>query len=192
MSSVAVPCAAASVPRAVLLLAVAWAGGCSEEPPLPHEMTFEGVRLEEATSWSRQGVSGVVFVPPGETLPSASLQVGVLVSRKHASGAALHRWVMDEYRRSPTVRWHVSATADEACKIGRTGGGRIPRPFVALHVCRAAAGVAACAEVDQRLDDSDVGRCVSSDSTCWEEVCTLRWLPTRAFLEPVLDGVLGR
>jgi hypothetical protein len=155
-------------------------------------MTFEGVRLERATSWSSQGVSGVVFVPPGETLPSASLQVGVLVSRTHASGAELHRWIMDQYRRSPAVQWHESATADEACKIGVTGDGTTVRPFVALHVWRAAGGVAACAEVDQSLDDDESGRCVSGASAGCEEICTLRWLPARAILEPVLDAVLRR
>ena len=154
-------------------------------------MTYEGARLEKATSWSSQGVSGVVFVPPGEKLPSASLQVGVLASRKHASGAELHRWIMDQYRRSPTTQWHESTTADEACKIGVTSEGG-PRPFVALHVCRASGGTAACAEVDERLDDSDVGRCLTSLSDCWEELCTLRWRPARANLEPILDGVLKR
>lgn len=171
-----------------LVLALAWVG-CSRGPALPGEMTYEGVRLDKATSWSSHGVSGVAFVPPGEKLPSASLQVAVLASRRHASGAELHRWIMDQYRRSPTTRWHESTTADEACKIGVTSEGG-PRPFVALHVCRAAQGTAACAEVDERLDDGDVGRCLTSLSDCWEELCTLRWLPARANLEPILDDVL--
>jgi len=183
--------AVASVPGAALVVAFAWAAGCSRGPSLPAEMTYEGTRLEKAASWSIQGVSGVVFVPPGEKMPSASLQVGVLVSRKHASGAELHRWIMDQYRRSPTIQWHESATADEACKIGVTSAGS-PRPFVALHVCRASEGVAACAEVDERLDDGDVGRCLTSLSDCWEELCALRWLSARASLEPILDGVLKR
>ena len=183
--------AVASVPGAALAVAVAWAVGCSRGPSLPAEMTYEGARLEKATSGSIQGVSGVVFVPPGEKMPSASLQVGVLVSRKHASGAELHRWVMDQYRRSPTVQWYESTTADEACKIGVTSAGS-PRPFVALHVCRAAGGAAACAEVDERLDDDDVSRCLTGMSDCWEELCTLRWLSARASLEPILDGVLKR
>jgi len=183
--------AVASVPGAALAVAVAWAVGCSRGPSLPAEMTYEGARLEKAASWSIQGVAGVVFVPPGEKMPSASLQVGVLVSRKHASGAELHRWIMDQYRRSPTVQWYESATADEACKIGVTSNGTTVRPFVALHVCRAAGGVAGCAEVDQGLDDDESGRCVSGASAGCDEICALRWLTARASLEPILDGLLG-
>jgi len=185
-----VPRAASSPRRALIVLAVASVVGCSRGLSLPREMTWEGERLEKATSWSSQGVSGVVFVPPGESLPSASLQVGILASRKHASGAELHRWIMDQYRRSPTVQWYESATADEACKIGVTGNDTTVRPFVALHVCRAAGGVAGCAEVDRRLDDDEVGRCVSGASAGCEEICTLRWLEARASLEPILEGVL--
>jgi hypothetical protein len=181
--------ASGRVAATALVLAVA--GACARGPGLPREMTFEGSKLEKATTWSSQGVSGVVFVPPGERLPSASLQVGVLASRKHASGADLHRWIMDQYRRSPTVRYHESTTADEACKIGVTDAGG-PRPFLALHVCRARAGVAACAEVDERMVDNDVGRCLTSTADCWEELCGLRWLSARASLEPILDDVLKR
>jgi hypothetical protein len=152
-------------------------------------MTFEGVQLQKATSWSAQGVSGVVFVPPGETLPWASLQVGVLVSRKYASGAELHRWVMDQYMRVPAAGWHVATTADEACKIATTPEGR---HYVALHVCRGAGGVAACAEVDRSLEPNSIGRCAAGPPGCWDEVCTLAWLPARALLEPILDDVLKR
>jgi len=178
-----------SVPVAVLTLAVA--SSCRRGPSLPGELTFEGARLEKAASWSSGGISGVVFVPPGEKMPSASLQVGVMLSEKHASGPELHRWIMDQYRKSPTLQWHESATLDEACKIGVTGANP-PRPFVALHVCRAAGGVAACAEADRQLSEGDVGRCLAGATGCWDEVCTLRWLPTRASLEPILTGMLGK
>lgn len=183
------PTSPVSATVGAVLLTVA-AAACSRGPALPEEMTFEGERLEKATSWSSQGVSGVVFVPPGERMPSASLQVGVLASRMHASGAGLHRWIMDQYHRSPTTQWHESATADEACKIGLTDAG-VPRPFLALHVCRGGDGVAACAEVDERLDDNEVGRCLTSTAGCWEELCTLRWRPAREELEPILEGVLN-
>lgn len=177
------------LPRAAFGLAVAWAAGCSRGPSLPREMTFEGVRLEKATSWSGEGVSGVVFVPPGESLPWAALQVGVLASRKHASGAALHRWVMDQYMRSPTAGWHVASTADEACKIGTSQEGR---HFLALHVCRGAGGLAACAEVDRGLEPNDIGRCASGPPGCWDEMCALAWMPSRTLLEPIVEDVLRR
>jgi hypothetical protein len=175
----------------VAVLAAGVASACRSGPSLPGELTFEGARLEKATTWSRGGISGVVFVPPGEKMPSASLQVGVLLSEEHASGAELNRWIMDQYRTSPTAQVHESVTEDEACKIGIAGGAR-PRVFVALHVCRSAGGVAACAEADRQLADADVSRCAAGPAGSCQEICTLRWLPTRASLEPILDGVLKK
>src|SRR5262249_37712097 len=71
-------------------------------PRFPKEITFDGNRLPRATTWSRGKISGALFVPPGEAPASASLQVGVLVSREHATGLALSQWVMGEYHASRT------------------------------------------------------------------------------------------
>jgi hypothetical protein len=180
---------ALSLPRVAGALAVTWAVGCG--PSLPGKLWFDGVRLEKATSWERDGISSVVFVLPGETLPSASLQVGILLSRKHASAAELNHWLMDQYRGSPTVRWGESTKEDESCKVGLNLHGD-PRPFVALHACRAAEGVAVCAEVDRRLADGDVRRCKGVGWDCWEEFCAERWEPVRPSIEHILDGVLKR
>jgi hypothetical protein len=59
-------------------------------------------------------------------------------------------------------------------------------------MCRAARGVAACAEVDRRLADGDARRCKGISWGCWEEFCAERWEPARTSLERVLDGVLRR
>jgi hypothetical protein len=174
----------------VLTLVLGWAGGCTPRgPALPDEMTFDGVRLKKARDWWAEGVSGVVFVPPAATLPSASRQVGVLLSRKHASGAELSGWIMNLYRGSQTVRWYEWEDDAEACKIGVTSDGR-PRPFVAIHVCREGNGVSACAELDDRLPEDDVGRCTTAVG-CWERICTMRWEDVRARLEPIALEALG-
>lgn len=175
------------LPRITLLLTSAlWACTGSR---LPKELTFEGVRLDRATTWSRGEISGVVFVSPGEALPAARLQVGILVSREHTSGVELSRWVMEQYRSSPTLQWHESATADEACKIG-VAADPPPRPFAALHVCRTGQGSAACAEADERLDEGTVSRCLNQSADCWDEVCFQMWSSRRPALEALVKGVL--
>lgn len=161
---------------------------CDTGPPLPKEMSFEGRLLDRATEWSSGELAGVVFVPPGETLPTASLQVGILVSQEHSSGVELHNWVMQRYHESPTARWYESSIAGEACKVGLGPG---PRPFVALHVCRSASGVSACAEADERLGDEIVGRCLNRTNDCWDELCSRMWGSRRAALEAEVYGVLG-
>lgn len=162
--------------------------GCSGGPRLPKEASFEGIRLEKATEWSFGDVKGIVFVPPGEKLETASLQVGLLASSEYSSGSELHAWVMEQYRGSPTAQWHESATSDEACKIGLPQGP--PRPFVAIHVCRTGVGVAACAEADERLSDEVMGRCLNRGWGCWDELCSQKWDSRRAALENLVRQVL--
>jgi hypothetical protein len=181
------PLSLKSVVKTLRILVVAALPGCGGGPQLPQALTFEGRALEKATEWSRGEISGVVFVPPGEQMPTASLQVGILVSREHPSGVQLHSWIMEQYRSSPTAQWHESSTSDEACKVGLTQG---PRPFVALHVCRGASGVSACAEADEELGDDIVGRCLNT-AGCWEELCTQHWTARRAALEAEVLRVLG-
>jgi hypothetical protein len=173
-----------------LVVALLGAVGCGRGPSLPNDMSYEGRPLEKAASWSGEGVEGVVFVPPGEELPNAALQVGVLVSRERPRASQLHDWVMEKYRGSPTTRWHESTAPDEACKVGMAAAG-VPRPFVALHICRASEGTSACAEIDEQLDGSDVGRCLQKGTDCWDELCTETWLAKEEHLLAILDDVLG-
>src|SRR5262245_4130218 len=168
----------------IALLAAALGAACGRG--LPKQVTFEGERLEQASSWSRGKVSGAAFVPPGEKLDTASLQVAIIMSREHASGSELHAWVMDQYHHSPTAQWHESATSDEACKVGLPAGP--PRPFVALHVCRTSQGTAACAEADERIGDELVARCLDRGWSCWDELCTQKWAAWRAPLEALVEG----
>jgi len=177
-----------SARRRVLAALVVTTLGCSRGPKVPRQLTFEGARLTQAATRSKGGISSVVFIRPGETLPTASVEVGVLVSREHASGAALSQWLLAQYRSSPTNRWYEATTADEACKVGIPAIPP-PRPFLALHICRGLKGVAACAEIDERLDEAVMSRCLNRGSDCWDEMCAQRWSSRRATLEALLKDV---
>jgi hypothetical protein len=172
----------------VATLAMQGCGG----PSLPGSMTFDGVAMDKAADWSNSGFSGVVFVPPGEKLDTASLQLGVLLSEKHNTGEGLSQWSMEQYRRSPTMQLYEEVAGDEACKVGATSSGTAVRQFLALHICRAKGKYAACAEADERLVDPSGSPCGVTDTACWRDMCASRWKARRASLEPIVDAVLGR
>src|SRR5262245_46245295 len=106
----------------VCVLATLIAIGCSQSPSLPNAVTFGDVSLTSATSWSRGNLSGSVYVRQGQTLPSAPLQVGVIVSNEHTTAKALHQWIRDQALRSGTPQYHNSGTNDESCTVGAAPG----------------------------------------------------------------------
>jgi hypothetical protein len=164
---------------------------CRKQVRLPDHLSVAGgPALVKANEFSQDGISGVVFIPPGEKLESASLQLGIILSRKHDRPAALQDWIMAGYRRSPTQQWHESLPSPtEACKVG-LGPTTPPRAFAAVHVCQGGSGVSACAEADEWLSDEVVGRCLNQSSACWDAVCTGRFEAWRKNLETVLDDLL--
>jgi hypothetical protein len=74
--------------------------GCSSSQGPPETITFDQQPLTKATSWNREGMSGVVYVHPGKTLPDAPLQVGAIVSDDHQTAADLHAWIREQGLRS--------------------------------------------------------------------------------------------
>jgi hypothetical protein len=170
--------------------ALALLTGC-RGPALPKGVTLDGATLEKATNWSAGGISGVVFIPAGERLDTASLQLGVLLSEKHASGRALSAWVMEQYHGSPTLQLYENAGDDEACKAGATSTDATVRPFLALHLCRGGNAHAACAEVDEKLVDPSGSPCPIENDDCWQKLCDARWADRRATLEAIVDQVLA-
>ena len=163
---------------------------CAKQPMLPAHLTVAGgPSLVRAKDFSTGGLSGVVFIPVGEKIESASLQLGILMSKDHQSPAAFQDWILAQYRASPTQQWYETvANPTEACKIGLSPE-LPPRPFVAVHKCQGGAGVSACAEADERLSDEIVGRCLRS-STCWDEICNARFAAWRGNLQSILDDML--
>ena len=176
--------------RWLLPVVIALAACGHDGPRLPQTMSVaDRPALAKARDFSSGGFSGVVFIPAGEELDTASLQLAVFMSENHESPSALHEWILAEYRRSPTQQWHESTPQPtEACKVGLGPGP--PRPFVAVHVCQGGRGVTACAEADERLAEDVVGACLTTRSSCWEEVCAGRLAAWRPSLETVLDTLL--
>jgi hypothetical protein len=160
------------------------------ESGLGEHVAFDGARLDRATRQSRGETSQVVFVRPGETLPAASLQVGVLVSREHTTGAALSTWVMDVYHASPTSQIYETSSEDEVCRVGMTS--RPSRIFVAIHTCRTVNGAGVCAEADEQLDEEAVTSCLARGDDCWKEQCQQRSTSWRASLEDLVWNSNGR
>lgn len=176
-----------SAGAAVLATTVALSAGCTASP-LPTTLNFRNTALTRGGTWSEQGVSGIVFVGPGQTMPGAALQVGVIHSADHASGEVLHQRLMASFARSRVMPRHIDSNNDEACKAGVADLPSGPRPFVAIHICRTGVGQSACAEIDEQVSDGDVA-CVV-DGNCARTLCASRWAAARADLEPIVDRVL--
>lgn len=157
-------------------------------PRLPQQLTFAGQNLKKASEWSLEGVQGVVFIPEGEKLRDATLQVGILTSTEHKTARELNVWIMKQYRLAQVTRWHESVAADTACKVGQS---KVPfREFAAVHVCRDGRGMAVCVEADAQLAMAIVQ--ANSDGNDWDAVCTSQWDTYRGELEALADRVAGQ
>ena len=132
-------------------------------------------------------MSGVVYVPPGEKLPKASVQVGVILSSDHTTGAALHSWVRDQALRSGAQHFHLSDAPEESCTAANSSG----RTYMALEVCKTGVARAACVEADETLDEGIVTTCLSS-SRCFDDICDQRWLRRREALDRLVADVLAK
>jgi hypothetical protein len=120
------------------------------------------------------------------------VQVGVLLSEKHATGQALGAWVMEQYRRSPALQLYADdSDAETACKVGATSTGSSVRQFLALHTCGARGGHAVCAEIDERLVDPSGSPCPPNDDECWQRLCDARRAERGAALQSIVDQVLA-
>ena len=66
--------------------------------PYPSSITdyFGESTLVRASNWVRDGTSAAVYVREGEMLPTAGLQVGVIVSYDKPEAAQLSSWLLYE------------------------------------------------------------------------------------------------
>jgi hypothetical protein len=94
---------------AVAYVAITW----QSVQAYPDTIAFGSDQLSQATAWRRGGTSAAVYVPAGETMPDASLQVGVLVSTENATAHDLLKWIRDEALRAGEQRYHDSGTDSE-------------------------------------------------------------------------------
>jgi hypothetical protein len=167
------------------VLAMATAIGCNQAPSLPNAVTFDQVPLTSVASWSRGRLSGSVYVPQGETLPTAPLQVGVIVSNEHTTAKALHEWVRDQALRSGTPQYHNSGANDESCTVGVMPG----RTYMALEVCKTGVERSACVEADEELEQGIFTSCLNG--SCFQDVCDARWLERREALDLLAADILS-
>src|SRR6185295_2833704 len=115
----------------VLVVATALtAAACG--PAFPKTITFDRQTLTPATSWTRGRTSGIVYVPSNETLPDASLQVGVIISSEHATGGEFHDWIREQFTKSGSLQLFVSDGREESCHAGVDQG----RTYMSLQVCK--------------------------------------------------------
>ena len=169
----------------VCVLAMLITIGCTQSPSLPNAVTFDDVALTSATSWSRGRLSGSVYVRQGETLPSAPLQVGVIVSNEHTTAKALHKWIRDQALQSGP-QYHNSGTNDESCTVGAMPG----RTYMTLVVCKTGVERAACVEADEPLEQGIFSSCLNG--SCFQDVCDARWLERREALDLLAADILSK
>ena len=178
---------------AIAAAAIAWViygrgGGVS----FPASVTYGGDSLPQATKWERGGLSGVVYVPAGERLPTASRQLGVIFSSQHDSGANLLRWIQQQQAAQSTAQIHHDVVANgERCHVGiaEVSGG--VRPYLSLQSCQTRGSAAACIELDDELDDGTMASCLNRPG-CFAEVCEERWQTERSTLTRALTTVVGQ
>lgn len=175
-------------------------GACSKAAPptsmFPETIAFGQQTLTKATAWTRGGMNGVVYVPPAEKLPSAPLQVGVIVSSEHTTARALKEWITNEWYKSEGIQGFESGSTDDSCKAGVSmSSGKESRTYMTLQVCKTGVARAACVEADEDLDRNVFGGCYGDGfgrDKCFQDICDQRWSARRESLDLLAADVLSR
>jgi hypothetical protein len=169
----------------VLLTAVACSS--SRGSLFPETIAFGPQTLTRGTPWTRQGLTGAVYIGPGETMPTAALQVGAIMSTDHVTGDALHTWIRNEVARSGAQHFYEGNRAEESCRIATTR----TRFYLALEVCKTGVARAICVEADEAINKEAVGSCLGSDS-CFADLCDRRWAARREALDELAADLLTK
>ena len=158
---------------AFLLAGAACAGG--EGYPYPSSLTdyFGEPTLVRASNWVRDGTSAAVYVREGETLPTAGLQVGVIVSYDKPEAAQLSSWLLYEAAGAAETDYQDGEGA-EWCTIARNRSAERPRTYIALMVCHDGNDRAACVEADESFDLDEWASCRGTPG-CFAAMCDDKW-----------------
>ena len=158
----------------------------------PETVDFGDQRLTKATDWLREGVSGVVYVPQGQKLPSADLQVSVMLSTARTA-EALDAWIRREYIKTKPKRLFDGAPGVDTCRIGVTSARKEERTFVAVEFCKQTDERTVCAEDNEPLPESVLTPCQESadGESCFSEACIRQRLDKHAALEGIVDNFLA-
>jgi hypothetical protein len=172
-------------------LAYAASNRVQSVPSYPDTIGYGTAQLSQAGNWDRGGTSGAVYVPAGEALPGASLQVGVIVSTERATANDLLTWIRNQPPGSDNQRYHDNGTGTDRCIVGVNTTGNGHRTYMALQLCETGTSGAACIESDRVLDDGVFGSCLQN-ARCFDAVCHRRWLDEREKLGLALAGFVTR
>lgn len=168
---------------ALSLLATA---GCSKTAEFPEWISFGRYTLMKATSWNHWRMSGVVYVAREETLPTASLQVGAIISWQHATASDLHAWMAKQSRERAMFAYD-SGPGEESCRVGVNTDGRY---FLTLQVCQTDIGRSVCVEADETLDRPVFDACVGHQDRLID-LCHEHALDRREALDRFLAEVMA-
>ena len=158
----------------------------SSLPPFPDAVAYEGASLTQATKWERDQTAAAVYVPAGEAVQVASLQLGIISSQKYPTAPALLEWIQEQSKLSTTpLRVHDSVNGNERCLAGLSP----IRSFMAIQLCKTGDALAACIESDRRVDQYDLGNCVNKTG-CMAAMCERKWLEERDNLDRTLTTFL--
>ena len=162
--------------------------------PFPSSIEFGKQHLEKATDWERGKMSGVVYVLPGDKLPNASMQVGVIVSRDYPTAEDLDRWIRVEYLKAAGNPYHESDDGRDACKVGAYAAGNDTRVFLSLTSCKTGATSATCVEADEPLAMGIVTQCkrATDSASCFDDICARRWEARREPLDALSSRFLSK
>jgi hypothetical protein len=155
----------------------------------PDSIAFGGQTLNRATDWKRDGMQAIVYVPPGERLPRATPQIGVILSSTHSTAKALHDWVSEQSMRAGPPNYSTG-DAGAFCKVAVTHLPDGPRTYISLQVCKTGVARAVCVEADETLDASEFTSCLGSGGC--PEVCDVRWAQRREALDLLAADFITR
>ena len=181
-----------SRPTAALIAAAALMAACSSSSAIefPPSIVFGGQTLTRATDWNRDGMQAIVYVPPGETLPRAATQIGVILSAKHATAKELHDWVLEQSMRAAGPPMYSTGEPGSVCRVAATTLPDGARTYVSLQVCKTGVGRAVCVEADEALGESDFTSCLGSNGC--PHVCDQRWAERREALDLLAADFITR
>jgi hypothetical protein len=158
--------------------------GGSSLPSFPSAIAYEGASLTQATKWERDRTGAAVYIPAGEAMPGASLQLGIISSREYPTADSLLRWIQVQSQAAPMQRFHDVISGNERCLVGLARD----RAFLALQLCKSGKELAACVESDREIDNNTLGSCLNSG--CFADLCDKKWLEERNDMDRVLAGFL--
>ena len=179
--------------KRLVTAAIVLAAACSSESAaivFPDSIVFGGQTLNRASDWKRDGMQAIVYVPPGETLPRAATQVGVILSSTHTTAQALHTWVLEQSLRASGPPMYSSGEPGSVCRAAVSHLPDGPRTYISLQVCKTGVGRAVCVEADEAVDASEFNSCLGSNGC--PQVCDMRWLQRREALDLLAADFITR